>query len=236
MGIPSEKDGKTEVAITIGTLATLETIAERARDYLEQENQARERALAKTREVIRASANTIRAVHRHEFDRASQLLVEAEQALQGAIAAATPYGAVMYAGFIHDAQKEFTEATTVLAILSGRPLPSPEEVGVEWPAYLNGLGEAVGELRRFLLDSLRRGELSQGELLLQAMEDIYDVLVTMDYPDAITGGLRRTTDSTRGILEKTRGDLTVAMRQADLEGQLHVLADQFKRLDPVKRT
>ena len=224
------------MAKTIGTLAALEAIAERARDYLEQENQARERALAKTREVIRASANTIRAVHRQEFERASQLLAEARQALEGATTAAAPFGEVMYAGFIHDAQKEFTEATTVLAILSGRPLPTPEDIDVGWPAYLNGLGEAVGELRRFLLDSLRRGDLSQGEQLLQAMEDIYDVLVTMDYPDAITGGLRRTTDSTRGILEKTRGDLTVAMRQSDLEGQLRLLADQFTRLDPAQRT
>lgn len=219
---------------TVGSLSALDDIAERARAYFDQENQARERALARTREVIRASANTIRAVHRREFDRATELLAEARRALETATTAAEPYGAVRYAGFIHDAQKEFTEATTVLAILTGHPLPSPEDVGVEWPAYLNGLAEAVGELRRFLLDRLRRGELAEGEPLLSAMEDVYDVLVTMDYPDAITGGLRRTTDSTRGILEKTRGDLTVAMRQSDLERQLHAVGDQL-RLDPTKR-
>lgn len=219
---------------TIGSLAALDQIAERARVYFDQENQARERALARTREVIRASANTIRAVHRHEFERAAELLADARQALQTATNAASPYGGVLYAGFIHDAQKEFTEATTVLAILNGRPLPGPEDVGVEWPAYLNGLGEAVGELRRFLLDNLRRGDLREGESLLRAMQDVYNVLVTMDYPDAITGGLRRTTDSTRGILEKTRGDLTVAMRQADLERQLHAVEDQLHRLDPAE--
>lgn len=224
------------MATTIGTLAALEQIAEQARTYFDQENEARERALARTREVIRASANTIRAVHRHEFDRASELLAQARQALETATAAAAPYGNVLYAGFIHDAQKEFTEAMTVLAILSGQPLPGPAEVGVEWPAYLNGLGEAVGELRRFLLDDLRRGDLGAGEALLQAMEDIYDVLVTMDYPDAITGGLRRTTDSTRGILEKTRGDLTVAIRHAALERQLHAVDDRLRRLDPTKGT
>jgi len=227
------------VATTIGTLASLDQISERARAYFEQENHARERALARTREVIRASANTIRAVHRHEFDRARQLLAGAGEALKTAVAEAGPYGDVLYAGFIHDAQKEFTEATTVLAILSGHPLPGPEDVGVEWPAYLNGLGEAVGELRRFLLDGLRKGDLDHGESLLQAMEDIYNVLVTMDYPDAITGGLRRTTDSTRGILEKTRGDLTVAMRQADLERRLHGVVDHLdhlQRLDPVQGT
>src|SRR5579883_2960093 len=122
--------------MTVGSLSALEKIAERARAHFEQENQARERALARTREVIRASANTIRAVHRHEFERAAELLADARQALQSATAAAEPYRAVLYAGFIHDAQKEFTEATTVLAILTGHPLPPPEEIGVEWPAYL----------------------------------------------------------------------------------------------------
>lgn len=213
-------------------MAALDQIAEQARAHFDQENQARERALARTREVIRASANTIRAVQRREFDRAAELLDKARQALRAATTAAGPYGNVLHAGFVHDAEKEFTEASAVLAILSGRPLPGPADVGVEWPAYLNGLGEAVGELRRFLLDSLRRGELGEGEPLLQAMEDVYNVLVTMDYPDAITGGLRRTTDVTRGILEKTRGDLTVAIRQANLERQLHDVADRLQRVDP----
>jgi translin len=216
------------VATTLGSLAALDHIAERARAFLDEKNQARERALARSREVIRSSANTIRAVHRHEFERARNLLAEARQALDQAVASVGRYGDVRHAGFIHDAQKEYAEAATVLAVLSGQPLPGPDEIGVEWPAYLNGLGEAVGELRRFLLDGLRRNDLVAGEGLLQAMDDVYDVLVTMDYPDAITGGLRRTTDVTRGILEKTRGDLTVAMRQAELEGQLHALGDQLR--------
>jgi translin len=216
------------VATTLGSLAALDHIAERARAFLDEKNQARERALARSREVIRSSANTIRAVHRHEFERARNLLAEARQALDQAVTSVGRYGDVRHAGFIHDAQKEYAEAATVLAVLSGQPLPGPDEIGVEWPAYLNGLGEAVGELRRFLLDGLRRNDLVAGEGLLQAMDDVYDVLVTMDYPDAITGGLRRTTDVTRGILEKTRGDLTVAMRQAELEGQLHALGDRLR--------
>jgi translin len=217
------------MATTIGSLAGLEQIAERAHGYLEQKNQARERALARSREVIRSSANTIRAVHRHEFSRAEELLGDARQALESAVGSLASYGDILHAGFIHDAQKEYAEASTVLAVLSGRPLPGPEEVGVEWPAYLNGLGEAVGELRRFLLDGLRRGDLSAGESLLQAMDDVYDVLVTMDYPDAITGGLRRTTDVTRGILEKTRGDFTVALRQSDLERMLHGVEQELRQ-------
>jgi translin len=224
------------MAVSVGSLAPLEQIAERARAYFEAENDARERALARTREVIRASANAIRAVHRREFERAGALLAAARSALAEAVAITTPYGAVLYAGFIHDAQKEFVEASVVLAILSGQLLPSPEELQVEWAAYLNGLGEAVGELRRFLLDQLRQGETTTGEALLQAMEDIYDLLVTIDYPDAITGGLRRTTDAARGILEKTRGDLTVSVRQADLAARLHQIDDRLRRLDPPART
>jgi translin len=217
---------------SIGSLAPLDRIAERARTHFDEKNLARERALARSREVIRASANTIRAVHRHDFQRATVLLAEARDALTSATSSVHGYGDVRHAGFIHDAQKEYAEAATVLAVLSGQPLPGPEEIFVEWPAYLNGLGEAVGELRRFLLDELRRNELALGDNLLQAMDDIYDVLVTMDYPDGITGGLRRTTDVTRGILEKTRGDLTVATRQAGLERQLHAVEDHVRHLSP----
>lgn len=215
--------------IQVGSLAPLERIADEAQVYLGAKNQARERALARAREVIRFSANTIRAVHRREFDRAKDLLAEARGALGSAVTSLAGYGDILYAGFISDAQKEFAEASIVYTVLDGRSLPGPAEIGVEWTAYLNGLGEAVGELRRFLLDSLRRNDLSLGEVLLQAMDDIYDVLVTMDYPDAMTGGLRRTTDVARGILEKTRGDLTVAMRQSELEQQMRALEASLAR-------
>ena len=127
---------------------------------------------------------------------------------------------LLHAGFLHDAEKEFAEASTTLAIVTGKSLPDPEPLGVSYPAYLNGLGEAVGELRRYLLDNLRRNDISRCEDLLETMDDIYAMLVTMDFPDAVTYGLRRTTDSVRGILEKTRGDLTLVLRQKELEDRL----------------
>jgi translin len=219
------------MAITVGSLASLDDIAGRARAHFEEKNRAREGALSRSREVIRSSANTIRAVHRHDFDLAARLLAEARAALETATASVAGFPDVQYAGFVHDAQKEFAEASTVLTVLRGEPLPGPEEVGVDWPAYLNGLGEAIGELRRFLVDGLRRNELSAGDALLQAMDDIYDVLVTIDYPDGMTGGLRRTTDVARGILEKTRGDLTVAVRQDRLERQLRTVEDRAFEAD-----
>jgi len=125
-----------------------------------------------------------------------------------------------HAGFIRDAQKEFAEGSITLALVTGSSLPSPDELGVDAAAYLNGLGEAAGELRRYLLDSMRKGDLSRGEELLAAMDDIYSVLVTMDFPDAITMGLRRTTDMVRGVLEKTRSDLTLVIQQKNLENKL----------------
>ncbi|MBE7520044.1 MAG: haloacid dehalogenase [Thermoflexaceae bacterium] len=180
-------------------------------DHLAEKNAAREKALAASRSIIRMSANAIRAVHRGEFAEAAAKLDEARAVRDEAVAALAGHGDVYHAGFLHDAQKEYAEARSTLALLSGRPLPSPEELGVEYPAYLNGIAEAVGELRRSLMDRLRGGDSTGCEELLEAMDDIYSVLVTIDFPDAMTGGLRRTTDQTRGILEKTRGDLTMAI-------------------------
>ncbi|NIO30482.1 MAG: haloacid dehalogenase, partial [Gemmatimonadetes bacterium] len=134
---------------------------------------------------------------------------------------------IFHAGYVHDAQKEYAEAATTLALIAGRPLPTPDDLGVLNAAYMNGLGETVGELRRHLLDSLREGKVDHCEAVLAAMGDIYDALITMDFPEAITGGLRRTTDAMRGILERTRGDFTMASVQRRLEQRL----DEFgKRL------
>jgi translin len=133
-----------------------------------------------------------------------------------------------YAGYVQDALKELVEATATLRMIRGEPLPSPLELSVAPAAFLNGLAEAAGELRRYVLDRLRRGDTERCEILLQAMDDIYSLLITLDYPDALTGGLRRTTDITRGILEKTRGDLTVALRQDSLERLLARLERHFK--------
>jgi len=198
----------------------LEAIGERIRAELAAKYGAREKALPLAREVIRFSANGIRAIHREEFELARELLEKAREALAKASAALSEHADIFYAGFIFDAQKEYAEGRATLALVAGERLPSPEDLGVGNAAYLNGLGEAVGELRRHLLDQVRLGEMDRGESLLMRMDDIYTLLVTMDFPDAMTGGLRRTTDVVRGILEKTRGDLTVTLRQSRLERSL----------------
>jgi len=200
---------------------SLEKLAEKIRLNFSSKDGAREKALHTSREVIRYCANSIRAIHRHEEENANKLLASAQGLLkelsQGAL---RQNGELAYVGFVHDAQKEFAEASCTIAIVSGQALPQPEVLGVSYAAYLNGLGEAVGELRRYILDSLRRNDLSRCEELLAIMDDIYSTLMTMDFPDGITYGLRRTSDSVRGILERTRGDLTLALRQQALEEKL----------------
>jgi len=195
-------------------------MAEQIRRRFSAEDAARERVLPVCREVIRHCSQAIRAVHRHEFDQAGERLKSARQLLDEAGQAIVSYRELGSTGFFRDAQKEFAEGSITLALVTGNPLPDPDELGIDAVAYLNGLGEAVGELRRYLLDSMRQGNLSRGEELLSAMDDIYNALVTMDFPDAITGGLRRTTDMVRGVLEKTRSDLTLAIGQKGLADKL----------------
>jgi translin len=199
---------------------SLDAIMEGVRENFAAKNQAREAALPLCREAIRLSANAIRAVHRDDFDTADQLVSKAGAQLQTARGSLTGHPDIYHAGFVHDAQKEYAEASITLSLIAGRDFPTPESLEVEQAAFLNGMGEAVGELRRHLLDTLRSGDVSKCEDWLRAMDDMYSVLVTVDYPDAMTAGLRRTTDSVRGILEKTRGDLTLSVQQRRLEQRL----------------
>jgi translin len=181
---------------------------------------AREQALPAARRSIRASANAIRAIHRLEFDRARELIERSRDEVQGGLEAVRDHPAVRFAGYLQDAQKEYAEANITLAVVTGGELPTPESLGVEDAPYLNGMAEAIGEARRRVLDILRTGAVDQGERLLGAMEDMYGVLVTMDYPDAITMNLRRSTDVARSLIEKTRGDLSIAFVQRDIQAAL----------------
>ena len=201
----------------------LDAITERVETHFEIKNKAREQALARSRELIRCCANAIRAAHRAEHDEAAQLLSTARGVVRQMVSDLADHPDLYYAGYTQDALKEFAEASITLALITDRPLPTPEELDVIPATYLNGLGEAMGELRRYVLDVMRHGRLERCEQMLQAMEDVYSVLVTIDYPDALTGGLRRTTDMVRGVLERTRGDLTLAARQEVLQRALHNL-------------
>ena len=206
----------------------LEAIAQRIRSSFTAKDAAREKALRLCREATRYSADAIRAVHRSEFDQTHSCLDEAHHLLQKVAEALAEQSELLNSGFVHDAQKEYAEGCITLALALNEALPEPEALGVRYAAYLHGLGEAVGEMRRYLLDTIRKGDLSRCEELLSNMDDIYGLLVTMDFPDALTYGLRRTTDVVRGILEKTRGDLTLAIRQRDLEQRLERFREEGK--------
>ncbi len=181
---------------------------------------AREKALPAARRSIRASANAIRAVHRGEFDVARALIGESRAALEEGLAGVGDHPDVRFAGYLLDAEKEFAEASITYALVGGEPIPTPGVVAVGDAPYLNGMAEAIGEGRRHALDLLRLGDVERAERVLAAMEDMYGLLVTMDYPDAITMNLRRSTDVARSLIEKTRGDLSIAFVQRDLHDAL----------------
>ncbi|HEY0070814.1 MAG TPA: haloacid dehalogenase [Chloroflexia bacterium] len=195
----------------------IQAVGEQVIRALEAKYQARERALAGSRATIRNCAHSIRASHRGELDNARALIGEA-----GRLVAGTrddligEHPDIYWTGYVQDAQKEYSEANIVYSVIAGEEIPTPEQLGVEPAAYLNGLGEAAGEMRRFVLDRIRHGEAERCEQVLDTMEDIYSLLVTVDFPDAITNGLRRTTDMVRGVLERTRGDITFALQQRQL--------------------
>ncbi len=186
----------------------------------EEKTAAREKALSASRRSIRASANAIRAIHRRDFEQAEQLMADSRAALDGGKEAVADQLDVYHAGFLQDAQKEYAEARLTNAVVRDADLPSPDDLNVELAPYLNGMAETIGEARRAILDLLRRGEIAESERILTAMEDMFYVLVSMDFPDAITGNLRRSTDVARGIMERTRGDLSITLVQRNLQEAL----------------
>ena len=192
-------------------------ITARALELFGAKHAVREQAIRLAREVIRTSANAIRAVHRNELERARAQVDEARGLVAQTKQLLADHPDLYYTGYTQDAQKEYAEAECVYSFIARTAVPAPEDIGVETAAYLNGMAEAASELRRYILDSLRRDDDSRSEELMQQMDEVYNVMLVMDFPDALTGSLRRTTDQLRGVLERTRGDLTMTMRQRRLE-------------------
>jgi translin len=205
----------------------LAQIMDGIRQELTAKNQVRDNTLNRSRELIRFCALSIRAIHRHEWDEAGDGLKTARGAAQVMVNDLAGQPDLYYTGYTQDALKELVEAHTLYAFVRGGEVPGPAELGVPSAAYLNGLAEAASELRRFILDLIRRGETRQGEPYLTIMDDVYTRLIAMDFPDSLTGGLRRTTDALRGVLERTVGDLTVSMRQEELQAALRDFAQRM---------
>jgi translin len=194
----------------------LSGVSRAVREVLDDKYRARETGLTNSRQIIRHSANAIRAIHRGETDRAEELMEEAAGLLAASEAALSDHPDILYAGFVADAAKEYTEARMTTALAAGEPLPLPEDLGVAVAPYLNGMGEAVGEMRRRMLDLLRAGDIPAAEATLESMDIIHELLADLDYPDGMTGGLRRTTDVARALIERSRSDLTTTVIQERL--------------------
>ena len=200
---------------------SLELTAAELRLQLETTNRAREEALRLSRECIQFSSRAIRSLHRGETETARTLVLEARNRVIEIRERLSDHPDLFHAGYVHDSQKEYVEAEMMIAIVGSLSLPVPSALGVVPAAYLNGMAEAASESRRYVLDRLRLGEFTQAERVLKLMDDIYYELVTFDFPDAITGGLRRTTDALRAVLERTRADLTLTLSQQRLETALN---------------
>jgi translin len=201
----------------------LSDLADAIRDEFEQISAARDMAYQRSRTLISLCARSIRAIHREEWDTAESLIAQAKEATATLVDGVSDYPSLFHAGYTQDAVKEFVEANLTYALVRNRPLPTPEELGTESSTWLGGLAEAATELRRRILDIIRHGHADEAERLLDVMDSIYSVLVTFDFNDKITGGLRRRTDTVRAVLERTRGDVTTSLRQAQLEEALEAL-------------
>ena len=198
----------------------LNNIGENINKSLAAKHEAREIALPLARKSIRYCANAIRAIHRAEYDKANDLLTLSHSCLREMKTALVDHPSLMHTGYVNDAQKEYAEGRITLALVTNTSVPDPDELGIEYASYLNGMAEAASEMRRQLLDRMREGNFELAEAQLASMDEIYNLLVTIDFPDALTGGLRRTTDQLRGVLERSRGDLTMALVQSKLERKL----------------
>jgi translin len=202
-------------------------IYENTRKIFDERTRVRDETLVLARKLTRLSALTIRAIHRSEHEEATNLLNEAHLLVLNMQRDLAPYPELYHTGYTQDAIKEFAEASLTCALIENRRLPRPEELGIEYATYINGLAETIGELRRRCLDILRQGYSEEAERLLNTMDEIFNFLVTLDYPDAITNGLRRQTDLVRGIIERTRADLTLSLREQHLQNALQKFSERF---------
>ncbi|MBN1230414.1 MAG: haloacid dehalogenase [Anaerolineales bacterium] len=209
----------------------LDQIAETAHQEMEDYTKNRDSVLSKSRLLIRHCSQTIRAIHRDDKVKANEELFKAREIAESLNETMTDYPGLYFTGYTQDGLKEYAEASIFYSLVEDGTYPTPEDLNIISSTYLKGLSETVGEMRRRILDILRDGYSDEIERLLGYMGDIYDVLVTMDYPDAVTGGLRRLTDISRSIIEKTRGDITISLRQEKLEKQLHKLEEKLRKLD-----
>jgi translin len=207
----------------VQTGQTLTGIVEDIRTQLTGISELRDATLIRSRSLIRSCAESIRAIHRHEWDEATEMLSAARTAANEMVDALADHPVLYHAGYTQDALKELVEAHLLFAVVSGGPMPEPVDLRVTASTYLRGMSEAATEMRRFILDLMRQGKIARAEPYLEFMDEVYSLLITVDFPDSITDGLRRHTDVLRNVLERTRGDLAISFRQEQMRVALRSL-------------
>lgn len=210
---------------------SFEELGDKIRGSFERKNKIRDEALTQSRNLIRHAARTIRAIHREDARLAQEHLTEADRLAAELRTGLSKDPDLYFSGYTQDALKEYCEAHLTVATILNQPWPTPDDLQVEYATYLNGMSEIVGELRRRIMDILREGHSQEVERLLDAMDDIYSQLVTMDFPDALTYGLRRRTDIARSIIERTQADVTISYRQQQLEKRITSLSEQLQKMN-----
>ena len=202
----------------------LEEIANKIEDYLGEKNQVREVALRKAREIIKKSSGIIQTIHKcKESERDIITLKKNGIELKNMVQSHLD---LYYSGFVENAYMEMCEAVILYSIIKNQPLPTIEELEVTSSSYLLGIGDVIGELRRIVLDSLRKGEIEKASNYLDIMEDLYLILMRFNYPNAIVN-IRRKQDIARGLLEKTRGEVAFAFRGKSLEEKIAKLEEKI---------
>ncbi len=209
-------------------LSRIDEYADAAREQIEQIHLHREAAYTTSRKVVQSASATIKQVHRGEWDEAEVALAQTRELYDQMMAAVEASPEVGLGGFVADAGREYVEAALVTALIRDGELPGPEDIGVESTQWLNGIGDTVGELRRHVLDLIRGSRVDEAEIFLAAMDEMYQTIMSFDYPNSVTNGLRGRSDAARVLVDRTRGDLTNALRQARLEQRMVELAEKLK--------
>ena len=192
---------------------------------LEIVHKTREHGIRSARQTIQLSSRAIRAAHRGEIELARELVEKAKDVICNA--SIRNDVRVFNIGYLLDGETECAEAALTVTFLSDDKIPLPSDIGVCHAAYLKGLAEAASELRRAALDAIRTGNVKRADHLLSYMDTVMNVLAQVDFPEGVTGGLRRTIDQLRSVTERTRGDVTTALRQSTLEAKMMHLTQKI---------
>lgn len=198
------------------TLAEAVAHAERV---LKEKDKLREEAFRDSREIQRAASGVLRAglpkgkaalVHAHE-----QLALASahSKALERRL---VEHPELYESGMLETPLQELAEAYVLLAYAEGESIPTFDEINVTPSAFLLGVADAIGEFRRQLVDSIRHGAIREAERYLDAMEEAFDAVAGISLPDAIVP-IRKKVDGARSLLERSRGEIALAVRMHEHE-------------------